>query len=95
MRLLAAVDAIRPETAGAMPTSVLGQRERASCIDSLRARLGPPAFARAWRQGHQTPPATAIARALQGAPGPPRVAPTPGLPGSPAGPRHPQRWPGR
>ena len=82
VRLLAAVDAIRPETAGAMPTSVLGQRERASCLESLRASLGPPAFARAWRQGHQAPPATAIARALQDAWEPDEVSPR-----SPQGPR--------
>ena len=104
VRLLAAVDAIRPETAGAMPTSVLGRQERASCIDSLRARLGPPAFARAWRQGHQMPPATAIAGALQGAWEPDEVsprAPSPGSPGAgrarrhPGGPRRPHRSPGR
>ena len=39
-----------------MPTSVLGQRERASCVDSLRARLGPAGLRRAWRQGHPSCP---------------------------------------
>jgi tetratricopeptide (TPR) repeat protein len=84
VRLLAAVHAIRPETGGAMPTSVLGRRERAACIDGLRARLGPPAFAAAWRLapgapdapggGHRPGPAGSLGAGGRGAPGRPNHA---------------------
>jgi predicted ATPase/DNA-binding CsgD family transcriptional regulator len=63
-RFLGAAVALRPETEGATPIAVLGRRERAACADRLRARLGGPAFAAAWRLGRERPLTETITQAL-------------------------------